>query len=148
MMILSLAILLVSFAWLQVAKEVWSLALFAGVYGFCHGGFFTLISPLVAEFFGLKAHGRSTSRPPILTVISPRRTRSPGPRSPSRRCSEVDAAVGSHALRQYRQVGARIEEEADGDVLVHELERQVDRWLGDGTERRLGPRKRELRGHM
>lgn len=27
------------------------------VYGFAHGGFFTVVSPVVAEFFGLRAHG-------------------------------------------------------------------------------------------
>jgi MFS family permease len=34
-------------------------ALFAGVavYGFGHGGLFTVMSPTVAEYFGLKAHG-------------------------------------------------------------------------------------------
>jgi len=27
------------------------------VYGFSHGGFFTIMSPTVAEYFGLRAHG-------------------------------------------------------------------------------------------
>lgn len=27
------------------------------VYGFCHGGLFTVVSPLVAEYFGMRAHG-------------------------------------------------------------------------------------------
>jgi MFS family permease len=27
------------------------------VYGFAHGGFFTVMSPTVAEYFGLQAHG-------------------------------------------------------------------------------------------
>ena len=31
--------------------------MFAPVYGFTHGAFFTLISPTVAELFGTKAHG-------------------------------------------------------------------------------------------
>ena len=31
--------------------------LFALVYGFAHGGFFTLASPLIASLFGTKAHG-------------------------------------------------------------------------------------------
>jgi MFS family permease len=33
--------------------------LFAAVpiYGFSHGGFFTVMSPTVAEYFGLQAHG-------------------------------------------------------------------------------------------
>jgi MFS family permease len=33
------------------------LYLFAAVYGFTHGGFFTVISPIVAEYFGLRSHG-------------------------------------------------------------------------------------------
>jgi len=30
---------------------------FAPVYGFSHGGLFTIVSPTVAEYFGLKSHG-------------------------------------------------------------------------------------------
>ena len=30
---------------------------FAAMYGFAHGGFFVLLSPLVAELFGLNSHG-------------------------------------------------------------------------------------------
>jgi MFS family permease len=56
-MIFCLAVLISSFLWLQVAKELWSLYLFAVVYGIGHGGFFTLISPLVAEHFGIRSHG-------------------------------------------------------------------------------------------
>jgi len=33
------------------------LYLFAGFYGIGHGGHFTLISPLVAEHFGIRSHG-------------------------------------------------------------------------------------------
>ena len=33
------------------------LFLFAFVYGFSHGGFFVLISSIVAEFFGTQSHG-------------------------------------------------------------------------------------------
>jgi len=50
-------ILLVSLLWMLVAKELWMLYLFACVYGFAHGGFFALLSPSVAEFFGLSSHG-------------------------------------------------------------------------------------------
>jgi nitrate/nitrite transporter NarK len=31
--------------------------LFAVVYGFAHGGLFTVISPIVAEYFGIRSHG-------------------------------------------------------------------------------------------
>ncbi|MCJ7604880.1 MAG: MFS transporter [Dehalococcoidales bacterium] len=55
--VVCLVIFAASFAWLQAAREPWALGVFAVAYGFCHGGFFTLVSPLVAEFFGMKAHG-------------------------------------------------------------------------------------------
>jgi MFS family permease len=56
-MILSYILLIIALLWLQIAKELWMLYLFAIVYGTAHGGLFTAISPMVAEFFGIKAHG-------------------------------------------------------------------------------------------
>jgi MFS family permease len=56
-MILSYILLIIALLWLQIAKELWMLYLFAMIYGTAHGGFFTAISPMVAEFFGIKAHG-------------------------------------------------------------------------------------------
>ncbi len=56
-LLISILLLTVAFAWVQFAGEVWSLVIFAVVYGFCHGGFYALISPTVAEFFGLRSHG-------------------------------------------------------------------------------------------
>ncbi len=50
-------ILVVALFWLQLAKELWMLYLFAAVYGFAHGGFFAAISPMVAELFGMGSHG-------------------------------------------------------------------------------------------
>ncbi|UCH20902.1 MAG: MFS transporter [Deltaproteobacteria bacterium] len=50
-------LLLCGLLWLQVAKEAWMLFLFAVIYGFAHGGFFTVVSPLVAELFGTGSHG-------------------------------------------------------------------------------------------
>ena len=50
-------IMAVALFWLQIAQELWMLYLFAAVYGFAHGGFFALLSPLVAELFGLGSHG-------------------------------------------------------------------------------------------
>ncbi len=35
----------------------WVLFAAVAVYGFAHGGFFTVMSPTVAEYFGLQAHG-------------------------------------------------------------------------------------------
>jgi MFS family permease len=56
-MILCFVLLIVSFLWLQVAREMWMLYLFAVMYGLAHGGFFTVISPIVAELFGIFSHG-------------------------------------------------------------------------------------------
>lgn len=50
-------ILITSLLWLQAADSLWMLYLFAGFYGLAHGGFFTAISPIVAECFGTAAHG-------------------------------------------------------------------------------------------
>jgi MFS family permease len=50
-------LLLAALAWLQLAHRLWMLYCFAVVYGLAHGGFFTAISPLVAEWFGIRFHG-------------------------------------------------------------------------------------------
>jgi len=49
--------LMISLLWLRTAGELWMLYLFAAIYGVAHGGFFTLISPIVAELFGVGSHG-------------------------------------------------------------------------------------------
>ena len=49
--------LYVSLGWLVVADRLWMLFVFAVVYGFAHGGFFALMSPLIADFFGTASHG-------------------------------------------------------------------------------------------
>jgi MFS family permease len=56
-LIICFVVLFCSFVWLQFATKVWMLFLFAVVYGFAHGGFFTVVSPMVAEFFGTGSHG-------------------------------------------------------------------------------------------
>lgn len=56
-MMICFIIFTASILWLQIASELWMLYLFAVVYGFAHGGFYTLISPLTAHQFGTKAHG-------------------------------------------------------------------------------------------
>jgi MFS family permease len=56
-MIVCFILLLAALLWLQIVNELWMLYLFAMVYGVAHGGFFTAISPIVAEFFGISAHG-------------------------------------------------------------------------------------------
>jgi MFS family permease len=56
-MIVCFILLIAGLLWLQTAKELWMLYLFAVIYGTAHGGYFTTISPIVAEFFGIRAHG-------------------------------------------------------------------------------------------
>ncbi|MFC1863930.1 MFS transporter, partial [Thermodesulfobacteriota bacterium] len=50
-------LLFCSFIWLQIAGSAWMLFFFAVVYGFAHGGLFTVVSPTVAELFGTGSHG-------------------------------------------------------------------------------------------
>lgn len=56
-MTLCFILLIISVLWLLPATQLWQLYLFAVAYGFAHGGFFTLISPLIADLFGTRAHG-------------------------------------------------------------------------------------------
>ncbi len=56
-LIINFLILVAALFWLQFANWLWALYLFAVIYGFAHGGFFALMSPLVAELFGTKSHG-------------------------------------------------------------------------------------------
>ncbi|MBT6339473.1 MAG: MFS transporter [Desulfobacula sp.] len=49
--------LLISLVWLTKADALWKLYLFACIYGIAHGGFFTAISPIMVELFGIRAHG-------------------------------------------------------------------------------------------
>ncbi len=51
------SLLTASLVWLQFADTTWALFLFAAMYGPAHGGFFTITSPSVAEYFGTRAHG-------------------------------------------------------------------------------------------
>ena len=56
-MIICFILLILALLWMQLARELWMLSLFAVVYGFAHGGLFTVISPIVAEYFGMCSHG-------------------------------------------------------------------------------------------
>jgi MFS family permease len=56
-MIYCFGLLIIALVWLQTAQELWMLYVFATVYGVAHGAFFTAISPIVAEFFGIRSHG-------------------------------------------------------------------------------------------
>ena len=50
-------LLISDFLWLQMAGNAWMLYLFAAAYGVAHGAYFTLISPMAAELFGIASHG-------------------------------------------------------------------------------------------
>jgi MFS family permease len=56
-LLVCLSFLFAGLLWLQVAKTLWMFYVFATLYGFAHGGFFALGSPLVAGLFGTKSHG-------------------------------------------------------------------------------------------
>jgi MFS family permease len=56
-MVISFILLLTALVWLTRADTLWELYAFAVIYGIAHGGFFTAISPIVAELFGIRAHG-------------------------------------------------------------------------------------------
>ena len=56
-LIICFIVLLCGLALLHIAGVAWMLFFFATVYGFSHGGFFTIMSPTVAELFGTGSHG-------------------------------------------------------------------------------------------
>ncbi len=56
-LVICFTVLIIALSWLLFAKGLWMLYLFAVVYGFAHGGFFAIMSPLIAEMFGTKSHG-------------------------------------------------------------------------------------------
>ena len=46
-----------AYSWLQLQGGIWTLYVFAVIYGFNHGGLFTAFSPKIAALFGTRAHG-------------------------------------------------------------------------------------------
>jgi len=56
-LIISVALLAVALLLLQPARELWMLYLSAAIFGVGYGGEVALMSPIVAELFGLRAHG-------------------------------------------------------------------------------------------
>jgi len=56
-LVICFSLFILVFVWLQFTHQLWQLFLFAVFYGFAHGGFYALISPAVAEAFGLRSHG-------------------------------------------------------------------------------------------
>ncbi len=56
-LIVGFAFMSAALFWVLVAEEVWMLYLFAALFGFGYGGMVVLMSPVLAELFGLQAHG-------------------------------------------------------------------------------------------
>ncbi len=56
-LILCFVPLIASLVALLFIQTAWMLFAIVVIYGFAHGGFFTVISPIIAEHFGLRAHG-------------------------------------------------------------------------------------------
>ena len=56
-LIICFIILVCGLVWLQLSHASWMLFVFAIIYGFAHGGLFTVMSPTVAELFGTGSHG-------------------------------------------------------------------------------------------
>ncbi len=55
--IVAMSILAAALIWVQFAQAAWMFYLFAALYGIAHGAVFTLITPLLAELFGLGSLG-------------------------------------------------------------------------------------------
>lgn len=56
-LLLCLTLLALALFALRIIEVPYWLYFLAPLYGFAHGGLFTVVSPSVAEYFGLKAHG-------------------------------------------------------------------------------------------
>ena len=56
-LIICFILMVIALSWLVVAKELWMLYLFAVIFGFAYGALAALISPIVADLFGLREHG-------------------------------------------------------------------------------------------
>jgi len=56
-LIICFTLISAAFFWILIARELWTLYLFAVIFGFSHSGVHTLVSPTVAELFGLSSHG-------------------------------------------------------------------------------------------
>ncbi|MFC2040522.1 MFS transporter [Chloroflexota bacterium] len=56
-MIICFVLLVCVITSLQWIAAPWAFFTFAVVYGFAHGGLYTMISPIIAEYFGLRSHG-------------------------------------------------------------------------------------------
>lgn len=56
-MVIVLVLISLFFLWLMGSDELWMLYIFAVAFGITYGGSSAIASPLLVEFFGLRAHG-------------------------------------------------------------------------------------------
>jgi len=56
-LVICFSVLCMGLMWLQFSHRIWMLVVFACLHGFAHGGFFAIVAPLTAEFFGTRSHG-------------------------------------------------------------------------------------------
>jgi len=56
-LVITFSMLFTGLLFLNKADSLWMFYFFALIHGFAHGGFFALMSPAVATFFGTRAHG-------------------------------------------------------------------------------------------
>jgi len=56
-LIIGFVLILAAMLWIIPAKGVWALYTFAATFGFAYGGCVAAESPIVADLFGLRAHG-------------------------------------------------------------------------------------------
>jgi len=56
-LIISFVIMTAAFSWLMVAQNMWMLYVFGVILGFAYGALSPLVSPAVAELFGVTSHG-------------------------------------------------------------------------------------------
>jgi len=56
-LMISISLILAAMCYLRWVTSLWMFYVFAAFQGLGHGGFYALVSPTVAEFFGTKSHG-------------------------------------------------------------------------------------------
>jgi MFS family permease len=53
--------------WIQISDRFWMMVVFAFLHGFAHGGFYAVVAPITAEYFGTRSHGELFG---IVTFVS------------------------------------------------------------------------------
>ena len=66
-LVISFMCLTMGLFWLQISDRFWMMVVFASLHGFAHGGFFAIVAPIIAEYFGTRSHGELFG---IVTFVS------------------------------------------------------------------------------